>query len=143
MPNRQAQCQRAWRQSRQVATLLQDCSTGSSHYAGGILTLVLTSFNPPHLNFMVYWLILLRKSGQCGFTACPDGRLHHLGNSPAFRWAKVMGRLFPPAVIHVCVCNGTAATAFLRRRYIFSSASRLAESPMHIGYGAACPHARA
>ena len=94
MPNRQAQCQRAWRQSRQVATLLQDCSTGSSHYAGGILTLVLTSFNPPHFNFMVYWLILLRKSGQCGFTACPDGRLHHLGNSPAFRWAKVMGRLF-------------------------------------------------
>ncbi len=94
MPNRQAQCQRAWRQSRQVATLLQACNTSSSHYAGGILTLVLTSFNPPHLNFMVYWLILLRKSGQCGFTACPDGRLHHLGNSPAFRWAKVMGRLF-------------------------------------------------
>ncbi len=94
MPNRQAQCQRAWRQSRQVATLLQDCSTGSSHYAGGILTLALTLFNPPRLIFMVYWLILHRKSGQRGFTARPDGRLHHLGNSPASRWAKVMGRLF-------------------------------------------------
>lgn len=45
MPNRQAQCQRAWRQSRQVAPLQQDCNTGSSHYAGGILTLILTSFN--------------------------------------------------------------------------------------------------
>ena len=43
---------------------------------------------------MVYWLILHRKSGQCGFTACPDGRLHHLGNSPASVRAKVMGRLF-------------------------------------------------
>lgn len=94
MPNRQAQCQRAWRQSRQVAPLQQDCNTGSSHYAGGILTLVLTSFNPPLLNFIVYWLILHRKSGQRGFTARPDGRLHHLGNSPASRWAKVMGRLF-------------------------------------------------
>lgn len=95
MPDRQAQCQRAWRQSRQVATLQQDGSIGSSHYAGGILTLILTSFNlPSPLNFMVYWLILHRKSGQRGFTACSDGRLHHLGNSPAFVRAKVMGRLF-------------------------------------------------
>ena len=60
-----------------------------------LLTLILTSFNlPPPLNFIVYWLILHRKSGQRGFTARPDGRLHHLGNSPASRWAKVMGRLF-------------------------------------------------
>ena len=76
-----------------IAPVQQDGCNGSSHYAGGILTLVLTSFNPP-LNFIVYWLILHRKSGQRDFSACPDGRLHHLGNSPASMWAKVMGRLF-------------------------------------------------
>ena len=119
MPNRQAQCSELGGSRDRSRPYYRAATSVRRTMPEGILTLALTSFNPPPFNFYGLLANFAPQIRAGRLRACPDGRLHHLGNSPASVRAKVMGRLF--FLESYCVTQPLTPRRFYQRLFCVPS----------------------